>query len=661
MKPAAILVISVMALTACIVAALDSQTSYDVVADFEAVVAQPPSAYGTNLWWTDEEAGLWASRWAELAPSMVRVSIIHAIVEPANDNGDPDVINWDGFLLNTPISLPGISRTGTYHAWLQALRDQPDLNILICFEYLAPWLSDNSPQPGFPFDVAPYPPNDLAEYREFVEAVLRYLVETLGFPPDRIAVEVMNEPDLRCGVDPVVVCFWENWTMDDIADVVRVTHEAILSVNAEIPLVGLAECCGVAVVQDLLDNYPEGAYLDGLSYHYYSPSGFALNAALSRAATLASYSRPIYLDEYGSRQYLSEGVGGALWHSWALTTLWKAGIAPLQYPVSEFPFQGEPYNSMGLFRDWRGDWVRKPAYWVYVNFFHFVGGGEVISHTSPSEVDVLTTRRVATDEVQATFWVVNRGGTKLADQSFAVCDFPRQEAVLLVYDNLVGPAPVLTTTVGGSPLVFTATLPAHSSRAFVLSGGQPHGSLDHVVLTPDSATRVAGQTISYTLTAYDVYSNDWDVTVSGTYTITPGAGGSWAGSVYTTEVAGAWTVTGSCGGQSDAGSLTVDHAGLDRLDLAPVTATRMAGQTISYTLTAYDAYSNDWDVTTSGTYTIEQGAGGNWAGNVYTTGATGTWAVTGAYGDRSDTATLTVWMPTARVYLPLILREDMLP
>jgi hypothetical protein len=316
---------------------------------------------------------------------------------------------------------------------------------------------------------------------------------------------------------------------------------------------------------------------------------------------------------------------------------------------------------MGLFEDWRGEWVRRPAYWVYANFFHFVGGGEVISHAAPSGVDVLATRRIVTDDVQATFWVVNRGDTALADQAFALYNFPQQEVTLHVYDNLVGLTPVLTTTVSGSPLVFAVTLPARSSRAFVLGGGQPHGSLDHVVLAPGSATRTAGQSISYTLAARDIYDNDWDVTAGGVYTITSGADGIWVGNVYTTEVAGTWTVTGTYGGEVDTAALMVNHARLNYVDLTPATVTCMAGNSISYTLTACDVYNNDWTVTTSGTYAIEQGAGGNWVGNVYTTEVTGSWTVTGTCSGRSDTAILMVWMPTVHVYLPLILREDMLP
>lgn len=532
------------------------QDGPDVEADFATVVSEGPLAYGTNIWWTDQDAEVWTSRWSELGPSQVRLSVTHALVEPENDNADPDDIDWDHFGFETPITAAvTLTRTATYRDLFEALRDQPDLDVMIHFSYLAPWLSDNPSHEQYGFQLAPYPPNDLDEYREFVEATLRFLVEEVNFPPERITIEAMNEPDLGCGVDPVVPCFWRDWTMDDIADVVRVTHEAIQEVDADITLVGLAECCGTDVVRSLLDGYPEGAYLDGLTYHYYA-QGYNLTEALNRASALEPYDLPIYLDEYGSRQYLSEGVDGALWHSWALTTLYRAGIAPLQYPISEWPLQGEPYNSMGLFFDWRDDWGRKPSYWVYTNFFRFVGR-DVISHTAPPGLDVLATRQVIDEEAWMTFWVINRGDAPLTDQVFAVDNFPGAQATVYAYDNLVGPTPLLTTTVAGSPLVFTSTLPARSSRAFVLCEGSMQDLLDHVALTPSSATRMAGRSVVYTLTAYDIAGGSRDVTASGAYTIEQGAGGSWKGNVYTTEVAGTWTVTGAYEGKTDTATLTV--------------------------------------------------------------------------------------------------------
>jgi hypothetical protein len=637
---AAALLLTVL-LSVC--AAPNAPDGHDLAADFAVIVSAAPPAHGTNVWWTDQDAATWTARWAELGPSHVRLFVSHSLVEPVNDNADPHLVNWDGFRFDTPISVPQVmTRTLTYQDWFSALRDQPDINVLIHFSYLAPWLTDNDPHPAIPIPAAPYPPNDLDEYAEFVEATLRYLVETVGFPPQRIAIEVMNEPDLGCGVDPVTPCFWQDWTMADIVDAVRITHEAIQAVDADITLVGLAECCGTGIVRNLLDNYTEGDYLEGLSYHYYA-SGYDLNAALNRAAALAPYGLPIYLDEYGSRSYLSEGVDGALWHSWALATLWEAGIAPLQYPSSEWIFLGEPYNSMGLFADWRGDWLRKPSYWVYANFFHAVGGGDVISHTAPPGVDVLAVRRVVTGGAQAAFWVVNRGDTALVEQPFTLYNFPWPEATLRVYDNLVGVEPVLTATVSGSPLAFDATLPARSSRAFVLSAEAQHGPLDRVQLTPDPATRVAGQPVVYALTAYDADDNGWDVTISGTYGIEPGAGGGWVGSTYISEVVGSWIVTGSYGGESDTAALTVLLAGVDHVAILPSLAGVAAGESQAYTVEAFDEFDNSLgDVTAATTFTAPVPAGGVWDDNVYTSEVAGAWGITGTYGSVSDTAALTV-------------------
>lgn len=528
-----------------------------VSADFAAVVRSGPAAYGTNVWWTDQDADLWTSRWAELGPSWIRIYVSHSLVEPENDDNDPQHINWDGFLFDTPISVPVVmTRTMTYRNWFEALRDQPDLHIMIHFSYLAPWLTDNPPLPAIPVPAAPYPPNDLAEYREFIAATARFLVEEVGFPPERIAFEVMNEPDLGCGVDPAVPCFWQNWTMTDIRDVVSVTYQATEAVAPSIALVGLAECCGTSIVRNLLDNYPEGDYLDGLTYHYYT-AGYDFSGALSRAAELAPYGLPLYLNEYGSFSYRSDGVSGALWHSLALPALWRTGIAPLQYPISEWPLLDDPYNSMGLFEDWTGGWTRKPSYWVYTNFFRFFGEGEIIAHTASAELDVLVSRRVLTDAAQVTFWAVNRESSPVPDVVFTLHNFPESQATLRIYDNLSGPAPLLTETLQGAPLVFTTTLPALSSRAFILSSEPASSTLDYVLLTPAAATRMTGTVISYTLTAYDTLGQNWNVTALGAYTIQPGAGGLWDGNRYTTAITGSWTVTGAYQGQTDTATLIV--------------------------------------------------------------------------------------------------------
>ncbi len=535
--------------------ALQTTTAFSV--DYLSVTGEEPGAWGTNVWWSDQDADLWTSRWRELGLRTVRLSVPHAVVEPSNDNGDPDTPNMDGFILETPVQVSAYgTRTATLREWFVALRDTPSLDAMIYFPYLAPWLSDNPAFEDYIFPAAPCPPNDLEEYREFVEVILRYLVEQLGFPPERLLVEAMNEPDLNCGQDPAVRCFWQNWNMDDIADVVRVTCETARAVDPRIRVVGLAECCGTDVVRAYLDNYPESSCLDGLSYHYYAPSDVNLSPALNRAAALEPYGRPLYLDEYGSFHYLSNGVPGGLWHSWTLSVFWEASIAPLQYPVSEIPQLDNPYRSMGLFYDWTGDWQRKPAYWVYANFYQLVTGGETLALTGPSSETVRGLATRTTGEPGVALWVTQRGDLPVEDQRFVVQNFPAATATVRVYDNLVGPSPVLTATISGDPLVFTQTLPARSSRTFVVQASGTVSEPTGLSIDPESTTRIAGERVGYALTAH-YEQGDVDVTDAGTYAIDAGAGGRWNENVYTTELSGTWTVTGTYVAQHAQASLRV--------------------------------------------------------------------------------------------------------
>lgn len=178
-----------------------------------------------------------------------------------------------------------------------------------------------------------------------------------------------------------------------------------------------------------------------------------------------------------------------------------------------------------------------------------------------------------------------------------------------------------------------------------------HSTPAYVALAPATATITAGQSISYTLIATDTFGNSWDATASGTYTITAGAGGSWATNVYISQVAGSWTVTGTVGTIPATAALTVTHASAASVSLAPPVATITAGQSISYTLTAYDACDNHWDVTFADQTTfsiLEAGHGGYWTGNVYTSSIHGDWTVQGAYAETyvtTGTASLTVLAP----------------
>ena len=82
------------------------------------------------------------------------------------------------------------------------------------------------------------------------------------------------------------------------------------------------------------------------------------------------------------------------------------------------------------------------------------------------------------------------------------------------------------------------------------------GPLDHLVLSPASATITAGGSQAYTAEGRDQFDNSLgDVTAATTFTIAPN--GSCTGASCTATVAGAHTVTGTNGGKTGTASLQV--------------------------------------------------------------------------------------------------------
>lgn len=433
-----------------------------VIVDYDKVLEPGPREYGTNGWWTDEDAGLWRARYAELAPRVVRVPLMQSFVEPVNDDSDPEHVNWAGFHLDEP--LPWFGRTITYRRCFEALRDA-DVTLMIHLPYLAGWLSAN----GDTGPYSTYPPADLAEYREYIQATLTYLVDTLDYPPQRIILEPVNEPDLACGQDPAVPCFWANWEMADLVAVVRAAHDAAQAVDPAIRVVGLSECCGTELTQALLDDYGGDALLDGLTYHRYVHS-FDFSAGLDRGRPLQGYGKPVYINEYGNTKYWSDGEEGALWHSYVLPLLWQEGINPVQFSMAEFPGMHQGYDRLGLFRDWSAEWQPKPAYWVYVNFYNHLGGTDLVAASAPSELLALAGRReVSKEEAGLVLWVVNLTKKVWDGLQFEVTGFPQNHGTLRVFDNLTGKDALETQQIEGEVLTFTYDLPARSSFTFVIA------------------------------------------------------------------------------------------------------------------------------------------------------------------------------------------------
>ena len=169
--------------------------------------------------------------------------------------------------------------------------------------------------------------------------------------------------------------------------------------------------------------------------------------------------------------------------------------------------------------------------------------------------------------------------------------------------------------------------------------------LASIVVSPSSATIMAGGSQAFTAEGFDAYGNDLgDYTASVTWSIDSGAGGSWTANSVTAIYAGTWTVTATDGLISGTASLTVTHASAVSIVVSPATATIMAGGSQAFTATDKDAHGNTWDVTSTVTWSISAGADGSVsAGGLATADKTGTWTIEAVDGfGNIGTASLTV-------------------
>jgi hypothetical protein len=147
---------------------------------------------------------------------------------------------------------------------------------------------------------------------------------------------------------------------------------------------------------------------------------------------------------------------------------------------------------------------------------------------------------------------------------------------------------ICSTTVAGNYGVWGV----YSGFTGVASLQVAPASLDHIVLSPASATVTAGSSQPYVVEAYDQYSNDiGNQTSASTLTISPD--GSCSAGGCTATKPGAHTVSSSDGGKAASASLTVNPGPLDHLSLTPASAAITAGGSQTYAVEGFDTYNND--------------------------------------------------------------------
>jgi hypothetical protein len=167
-----------------------------------------------------------------------------------------------------------------------------------------------------------------------------------------------------------------------------------------------------------------------------------------------------------------------------------------------------------------------------------------------------------------------------------------------------------------------------------------NGALNHISISPATATITTDATQAYTATGFDAHGNSLgNVTASTTFT----ASGS---ATCTTNncgsaTPGTYTITGTDAGKTATATLTVTTGALHHITIAPLTATITTDATQAYTATGFDAHGNSLgNVTSSTTFT----ASGTATCSTNNCGATapGTYTITGTDAGKTATATLNV-------------------
>ena len=180
----------------------------------------------------------------------------------------------------------------------------------------------------------------------------------------------------------------------------------------------------------------------------------------------------------------------------------------------------------------------------------------------------------------------------------------------------------------------TPSPPRTGASEHGVAGRHPAG-LDHLVLSPASATIPAGGSQAYSAEGRDRYDNSLgDVTGATTFSIGPD--GSCTGVGCTATAAGAHTVTGTDAGKSADGVADGDRGHLDHITISP--ATRRSRPAIPRPTAPGRDHTATRSATSPAPRPSRSRPNGSCSGNVCTATVAGAHTVTGTDGGTTDTA-----------------------
>lgn len=160
---------------------------------------------------------------------------------------------------------PGIWNWGLFDQWVNAHKSTKDMIVVLGF---TPSFYAGA-APSYAVGREPYgtntsaAPTDMTKWRDYVQAVIDRLIDTLGALPSRVKIEVWNEPHFVTGFST----YFYSDTASKLAEMQRIAYRVVKAKNANIqvltPAVSKIESVGRGELVTLLDATAVGMTIGG--------------------------------------------------------------------------------------------------------------------------------------------------------------------------------------------------------------------------------------------------------------------------------------------------------------------------------------------------------------------------------------------------------------
>ncbi|MFX0204072.1 MAG: glycosyl hydrolase [Candidatus Hodarchaeota archaeon] len=464
--------VTLLILIACILFEHDSQDVQVITVDYANVIGSGPKYFGIEYSWIDQDKDLFLDRYRKLHGNLVRVQISQELFEPTNDNNDPYHSEID-FSLSIPIDSQ-MGKTMTFESMFKSLAAEfPGMHFQINIWLCARW---NAIKPdGYLGIGGAFPPKDYSEHREFIRALARWLIDDCGIQPKHLSFTFINEANLKS--------FFVG-TQDDLVRMAEETRAALDQVSPLIKMGGLDEVHGTSWTDEFYHQCPASC-CDLWTFHVYERGLPSMWKVLQKRTEHLSQYGPVWVTEFADITNGSPDAKmdfstrkAALGFAELLGRLWPTQIDGIvHFRLSDtytdlFDFGG--WVGHGLFANARGThsdgqaYEPFPAYWVFANMYRELGGGQIVSTTTHSDLTVVSTRKDSETEACLAVWVTN-STTESYATALRVNNFPTKGARVRVFDNLVDDKPVEIKVVSGEELTINVNISRQSSYLIVLN------------------------------------------------------------------------------------------------------------------------------------------------------------------------------------------------